>query len=137
MPRIGKADPDYAVVWALDEVEELIVTPPQNSPFEIEQVFAFRPSIVTPRIQAQAGWFTIHPMVWRTLRTTEYARKKSLDGLATLQGKITKIMIHYRYFKNFRWSLDTYGINDATVFPDLSGVAKYTHWYHTLEADEE
>lgn len=84
-------------------------------PFKYPEVGKFVPNWITPRISAQLGVFTIHPEPEKEFLSD------SLDKLiipSKIRGKLKKIV-------------DTYGINQATLFPGLDGLAKYIAWQQT------
>lgn len=67
------------------------------------------PSHTTRRVTAQFGMFTVHPTNERVLRG----------------NRIRKIIIPAKYKAYFREVLAKYGVNAATMFPDLDGLCRY------------
>ena len=84
-------------------------------PFKYSQVGKFVPDRITPRISAQLGVFTIHP---------ELEKPFSSDSLE-------KLIIPNRICRKLKKIVDTYGINRATLFPDLDGLAHHIAWQIT------
>jgi hypothetical protein len=109
-----------------DHVEDRDAT----SPFGIVRTKFFQPSHLDARIVAQAGWFSVHHWVQRR---TAFAR---LDHLRDCKDRIERITIRPKYFADLRFHLDRLGINNATLFPDVDGLARHLNWRHTLASDE-
>jgi len=86
-----------------------------KDPFRIRDVGVFLPYHITPRITAQAGYFTVHPQP-----------KSALDG-----RRIKKLIIPKKLRNGFRHILSHYGVHRATLFPDLDGLARYVEWLKT------
>jgi len=84
-------------------------------PFEYSQVGKFVPDRITPRISAQLGVFTVHP---------EPEEPFSSDSLE-------KLIIPNKIRRQLKKIVDTYGINRATLFPDLDGLAHHITWQRT------
>ncbi|MHC4269405.1 MAG: FRG domain-containing protein [Planctomycetota bacterium] len=86
------------------------------SPFTITENMIFRPKHITTRIVAQSGVFTVHN------NPKEPFESKSLQKWV-LKSECLNQLYHI---------LSLYGVNEATVFPSLVGVAKYIErfgWY--------
>jgi hypothetical protein len=89
-----------------------IVTKKNKNPFDIKTVGKFIPSHVTTRITAQTGLFTIHP------NPKEIYKSECIDTI--------RIKAEFRScLKNI---LHSYGINKASLFPDLDGLAEHITW---------
>jgi hypothetical protein len=99
---------------------EFVVVPEASSPFEMTGVVKFKPSGVAPRIIRQGGIFTIHGEPERPLDTA----KGENDALE-------KIVISSAYRKELLFELSHYGVNRATLFPDLDGLSSYINWATT------
>lgn len=85
------------------------------TPLEYEQEeLVFLPEHVTPRIIAQQGQFTIH---------------KSPSEPFT--SWIKKIVIPSSLRQHIRHFLSRYGVNRASLFPDLDGLATHIKWTKT------
>jgi hypothetical protein len=94
-----------------------IVDPEEISPFAIRQVMTFRPKGVAPRIIRQGGIFTVHNKPERPLETM-LKDPKALE----------KIVVRSSYRQELLFELSHYGINRATLFPDLDGLSAYMNW---------
>jgi hypothetical protein len=75
----------------------------------LKAAIAFFPSHVSPRIAAQSGMFTVHP----------------LDGQPLEGHDILKLTVPAKEKKRFMAKLVKYGVHHATMFPDLDGLSKY------------
>lgn len=99
-----------SVIYVLDR-RKFLHYDKNKSPFDIDEVLLFRPNHLTPRITAQSGIFTVHnnPMeIYNSEVLQRWVLKsKCLEELYTM--------------------LSTYGTDEATVFPDLQGIAGYTN----------
>ena len=51
-------------------------------------------------------------------------------------SRLAKILVPKCVFSDIRSKLDTLGVNQMSLFPDLDGVSKYAEWFHTVMADE-
>jgi len=110
----GAGNPHDCAVYAYQNQaftgEEAIKNPfaPRKRAIEI------RVSHYSPRLTAQKGFFTLHgnptlPFQHRTLR---------------------RFIIPGRLCAQFLQNLDLFGVNAATLFPDLDGLAAYWAWYY-------
>lgn len=119
-----------AVVWHFAATSDIILSPEEivemKSPFSVTGTKVFQPAIVTDRLGAQQGWFTVHKMY--------YPKKKKkgsfipLSMQAKYKNALIKMTIHPKLFKELRKNLDQFGINRSTMFPDLEGLAKHLQW---------
>lgn len=103
-----------------EEIAKLDKTP--DYLFANGEIFLYDPDHITPRIIAQSGVFTVHcdPL-------DEPLELKWNPGTKT-QYRVDKIIIDGRYKKQFRNTLNIYGINKASLFPGLDGIASYLEW---------
>lgn len=89
-----------------------------NKSFEtikVKKVEFFTPNFNNDRIINQNGLFTIHPFPW-----IEYKP----EGLET-------VMIDLDYRRELRRLLNRMGVNQATMYPGLDGVAGHIRWMET------
>lgn len=84
-------------------------------PFNYQKVGKFVPDRITPRIQAQLGVFTIHPNPEKPFVSED----------------LEKLIISRRVRKTLKSVLDRYGINRASLFPDLDGLAIHIKYQRT------
>lgn len=99
---------DAAIYVLSDEFDALETVQTHDSPFEITSVKSFNPHHITRRIAAQSGLFTVHPDV-------EIAFDHELLHKWIIKNDcIAKIVV----------MAETYGVDDASMFPGLDGIAK-------------
>ena len=99
--------------------------PPERKrdPMDFPDLAVFRANRIANRITSQGGMFTVHPNPKQPLSEKD----------AEVQG-LEEIRIAEGYRATLRSQLSYYGLNDATLFPDLDGVSSYVNW--TIEAQE-
>jgi hypothetical protein len=115
--------PHRSAVWCYQSTRALVID--SEDPFAISRVQIFRPSHISPRISGQFGYFTVHPYPYKDLR----AREDSDEQLI-------QITVRASARPGLRHALDRMGVNRATLFPDLDGVASYIKWSHARLDDE-
>lgn len=86
-------------------------------PFKVDRVARVIPNHATVRITVQSGVFTIHPNPARPFADSE----------------IDKFIIPAKQRQPIKKTLDKVGINTASMFPDLDGIAHYIDWQRTDE----
>ena len=122
---------ESAVVWAFVPKEKDFVVPTKDaSPFETSRTLVFQPRHVTRRIVAQCGCFTVH----------QFMASKGfipLERNKTYKRFLTKFVIRSNLFADLRYQLDRFGINDASLFPDLDGLSRHVRWLYSLDSDEK
>jgi len=91
--------------------------PGQQLPMEVAEVSLFRPRAVVPRIVRQGGVFTLHP-----------DPTVSLDADQTQIDGILRVVIPKDNRQTLLAQLAFYGINSATLFPDLDGLSAFVNW---------
>lgn len=89
-----------------------------SSPFETERIAVFKPSGVVGRIVRQGGLFTVHNEPATPL-------EEQMDSGELLE----RIVIAESYRKTLLFELNHYGVNRATLFPDLDGLSSHMNWY--------
>jgi hypothetical protein len=106
-------------VWILDISPELW-TSRTDDPFAMNGLRVFEPPVVTPRLQAQRGVFTISGM--KNYRGTYENIVRNTDnpnwvglGYVTIPPKHCPMIIE---------ELGRLGIDDSTIFPDLRGIGE-------------
>jgi hypothetical protein len=87
------------------------------NPFEVDSVRRYIPKYWDARIIGQNGLFTVHNKPYEPWRP---------DGLR-------KILIHYGIRKEIKITLNRFGINPSTIYPDLDGIAKHVKWLRSNE----
>jgi hypothetical protein len=96
------------------------------NPFDIAEVHVFRPQHYSSRITNQSGFFTAHPIPLRPF----WARDDAGEELR-------EIVIPVATRVRIRSELNRMGVNYASLFPDLSGIARHILWVNTVLQDEK
>jgi hypothetical protein len=99
------------VIYALS-TDALTEVPQGLSPFDINAVHIFMPRNLTQRISAQSGLFTVHDKP-RAIFDNPGLERYIVKRECTIEFDVT---------------LDTYNITEASVFPDLDGLARYLNY---------
>ena len=86
-------------------------------PFEIKKVKRFVPKHWDNRIISQAGLFTVHNEPYTPWEPTD----------------LTTVLIHKNVRKDIKKTLNRYGINSSSIYPDIDGVAKHIKWLRSNE----
>ena len=96
------------------------VIPQRISPFQVKGVIEFKPMGVAPRIIRQGGIFTVHGEPHRPL-----------EEVMNTTDELEKIVVRSSYRQELLFELSHYGVNRATLFPDLDGLSTHTNWVTT------
>jgi hypothetical protein len=88
---------------------------PACGPLGISKTIRYIPRIVTPRLRAQSGVFTVHPNP-----TTDFQ-----------PATLVRVRIAHQARKGLKKSLFRHGIHEAVVFPDLEALARHIEWCQT------
>lgn len=121
--RVNNRDEDNRVIWLLNTTEQ--ESPDfEKGPFEQKRTVVFQPKDVANRIAAQQGWFTCH-QIWPT--TEQFGDLSQINGF---NNKLTKFVIPgaERTRVECLEILDSFGINQKTVFPDIDGLSLHLNW---------
>jgi hypothetical protein len=102
---------DSAIIYG---VRGLPVVGADSDPFAISEVSVYRPSHITARIAPQWSIFTVHP------RPTADFRHSGLLTTWRVRGRKNCAQI--------KLVLDSCGINYASIYPDLTGLARHIYW---------
>jgi hypothetical protein len=95
-------------------IKDLPVVDATADPFTLAEVSVYRPSHITPRIAPQWSIFTVHP------RPAEDFRDSGLLHEWPIRGRANCAQI--------KLVLDACGINYASIYPDLHGLARHIYW---------
>ncbi|MDA5564328.1 FRG domain-containing protein [Cobetia sp. MMG027] len=93
-----------------------------HSPSSFEGVALLKPNGVAPRISRQGGLFTMHG-----------APSVPLNESMGKNDKLEKIIFEPECIKDLIFEINHYGINYASIFPDLDGLSRHVNW-HTENA---
>lgn len=108
------------VLWLLRVPRDEIVMPsPELSPFDAGRTTVFRPTLVSPRMAAQLGWFTVHAYLDKSHQFIPLDRNTAYQDLL---GKMDLGAMHNEVVLRY---LNRVGINALSLFPDLDGLGKY------------
>ncbi|MCC8034843.1 MAG: FRG domain-containing protein [Rikenellaceae bacterium] len=113
----------HSVVWMFSPAPEDILDTKEPSPFEVNSTRVFCPNHISARITSQSGWFTCHHL-------KENDRFLRFERLKKYHEKLIKIEVPRTTFPEIRVKLNMLGVNAATVYPDLSGLARHLKWKH-------
>lgn len=120
-----------AAVWCVaPKKAERVVRLGKEDPFQQVRTRFFIPRILSPRMQTQSGWFSVHAPKGRL------DKFKAMQDDRQFRGRLHKYVIATELFSPLRYALDHVGINRASLFPDLDGLCGYITWAHTKESDE-
>jgi len=107
------------VLWILKASEDDFKTEQDKDPFAIGKTKIFLPRIISRRISAQAGAFTVHRMIEEKNKFYKFETNNEF------MDKLSKYNVPSSKFREIQSELNTLGINDSTLFPDLDGFCKY------------
>jgi hypothetical protein len=118
------------VVWILAaEVDDFRMDTDKFDPISNRITKIFRSSVVSRRISAQSGVFTVH-------KVNTKGEMFKFESVANFKNKLTKIIILHKDFANIRSELQTLGINNFTIYPDLDGFCQHLTWRFAKKDDE-
>ena len=106
---------DAAILFAY-RPEKIVITEKVH-PLDFSKVALFKPMGVVPRITRQGGLFTVHG-------EPNVAMEDSVEN----KDELEKIVIAHEYRDKLVFELSYYGINRATLFPDLDGLSTHVNW---------
>jgi hypothetical protein len=118
-----------AVVWMLCPVQGDLVQDETVPPTQVASVRVWEPPHVTRRISAQVGAFTVHPEI--------EGQFVALEDDPSFQAKLHKILVPCAHFDAIRFHLDRCGLNEASIYPDVDGLARYIEWLNSYAPDEK
>ena len=105
---------DYSVLYIWKR-KNLATLNPRFNPFDLERVRIFVPLHITQRITAQSGLFSIHPQPLSEF-TSELVEMVEIDP---------------NFRKELKKVLHKFGVNYASLFPDIDGISKHIKWLRT------
>ena len=82
----------------------------------------YMPRNINPRIHSQSGVFTYHS------DPTVPLRAEQMEGIENAKSNLSKITIKAEYKTALLDILDTFGINEAFLFPGLDGLSRHINW---------
>lgn len=121
-PKLEDMNVEYSVVWGFNvPKEDIIISTDDKDPFKGRMTKIFKPNHITKRISAQFGWFTIH----KSNADREFVPFEKNEEYSK---RLFKIRVYSKCFKEFKARLHTFGINSASMYPDIDGLAKHVEW---------
>lgn len=112
----------YSVVWGFNVPSPDIVNAADHiDPFEEGGTKVFKPNHIVKRISAQFGWFTIH-------KYNPDRKFIPFEENKDYSNRLFKIKVQASCFAECKKRLHNFGINSATMFPDIDGLAKHVEW---------
>lgn len=115
----GRSEKDpHACIYALRGVPDLDGDDPLAVPQD--EVRLYRPAHAAVRIASQRGLFTVHGSPDKAFDPPSEAENNGMEARRWLIDRDRAFMM--------KRALDVAGINQASVFPDLDGLARYLAW---------
>lgn len=119
------------VVWVLNaETDDFRVDVDATTPLSNKITKIYRPKVVSRRISAQSGVFTVH-------KINDGGKMINFERNRRYGPKLTKVIIEPNDFCPIRESLTTLGVNYSTIFPDLDGFCRHLERRFSKLKDEK
>jgi hypothetical protein len=123
-PKTDIRHADYSVVWGFNVPnKDIVATTSEMDAFTEGITKVFKPNHITKRITAQFGWFTIHKSN-REKQFIPFEQNKDYSE------SLFKIMVKSECFAECKKRLHNYGINSASMYPDIDGLAQHVEWLY-------
>jgi len=98
-------------------------TPSTSDMTDWNRLTAFHPSLINDRVAAQEGCFTLFPFSIKVEEDLECLSDSPFKP-QNEQVNIDSVIIPKQVKQAIRKQLEKLGVSDATMFPDLGGIAK-------------
>lgn len=123
---------EQGVVWVFaPDVEDYRLDTKSTSPYDNKAITKiFRSRVISRRISAQAGMFTVHKIV-------DQKKFVALEKNRKYKNQLIKLEILPKAFASLRKDLHMFNINYLSQFPDLDGLTKHLEWRYSWFADEK
>lgn len=106
-------------MWILRVPKAEIVSPSSTSNlFHQVKTRVYRPNLLSSRMVAQSGWFTMH----------NYPPFIPLDQDKLYEGSLGKLLISFGRAEHPVSYLDQMAVNSSTLFPDIDGLCQHLNW---------
>ena len=116
------------MVWGFNvPIEDIVNSTEDKDPFSGAGNKVFKPNHITKRISSQFGWFTIH-------KSNPEKKFVPFEHNTDYRERLFKIKIQSKCFAECKRRLHNFGINSASMYPDIDGLAKHVEWIF-LEKD--
>ena len=119
-------------VWLLETKNLSNIYDPCYDDNEPEEGFVFRPKVVSPFIESQLGWFSIHS--YPSPEEEEYASQSTneFQSISTENfsrrcktwSELRKFRIPHENKKALLRELQIMGVDEAFIFPSIGGIAR-------------
>lgn len=121
-PQTDFAISEYSVVWGFNvPMEDIINSTEDKDPFKGDGNKVFKPNHITKRISSQFGWFTIH-------KASAEKKFVPFEHNKHYRDRLFKIRVESKCFPECQRRLHNFGINSASMYPDIDGLAKHVEW---------
>ena len=112
-----------SVIYVLQKADAFLLDKSKEaSPFTRTKTLVLKPTLNNERIIAQAGWFTAH----------KYSKSSScfvdLRTNTDIESSLIEIEIPAGIKYPILESLNVFGINNQTIFPDMVGLCRQMNW---------
>ncbi|HEY4786353.1 MAG TPA: FRG domain-containing protein [Bacteroidales bacterium] len=122
---------DDGVLWIFRPNNDDYIKDTEKNILEFERFAVLSPKHITNRITAQSAWFTVHKY---NKRSSEFERIERIENYMT---KLTKLIIPWNRFAHFRYHLNTFGLNHASIYPGLEGICSHIKYWYCFMSDEK
>jgi FRG domain len=123
--------PEPGVLWVFEPgLGHYITKRKTTDPFKIKRTRVLVPKYISKRIVAQGGYFTVH------FSSEEEPHFQPMQAESRFENSLKKVIIPPSCFTTFRSDLNRLGVNNLTVYPDLSGLCSHLKWDYFYMADE-
>lgn len=103
-----------SVIYIYDKPIETEINKQYNG-IKVEKLEFFIPNHTDARIINQNGLFSVHPYPWNVIQDSD----------------IKEVLINLKFRRELRKLLNRLGVNRATIYPGLDGVAGHIKWMRT------
>ena len=125
-----KGNFENGVVWILStKVEDFKKENSKADPLDNRLTKIFRATVVSRRISAQAGLFTVH-----LINAQDKVYK--FETTKNFKDRLTKVTVPHTKFASIRRQLSILGVNSSTIYPDINGLSEYLEWRYSRLSDE-
>lgn len=125
-------DSKEGVLWVLKVKKFGVVAEiKKEDPYKCDITKIFRPNHITPKIVAQIGWFTVHR--YQSSEKCFVPLEKNKNYILYLR----KLTIPPDAFGPLRVQLNQVGINNAAMFPEMTGLCNHIEWFNLSEDNKE
>ncbi len=118
------------VVWILGaETDDFRTNTDKTDPLSNKITKIFRSTVVSRRISAQSGVFTVH-------KINDSGKMYRFETVSSFKDKLTKLVVPHKDFASIRSELNILGVNHFAIFPDLDGFCQHLTWRFAKKYDE-